>query len=163
MNPHKIQKVLCIIGIALLVIEIPWFIVTQIIADKTQTRTTATVIRVDHTAANCTGDSGARPDPTCDHSDILYPVFEYYDKQGMRHVQSDQYLDGFKQNNPLGKIFGHQVGDTVTAYYTNGKPDQIVFMDGLLAYSAWLIPLFLAIPALAIGFLQYLVNRFSKK
>jgi hypothetical protein len=163
MTSRKAQKVLLIIGTALLVIEIPWYIVIQVIVDHTQTRTTAVVIQMSRTDTICTGDTPLQNDPTCDHSYLVYPVFAYHDQQGKRYVKSDQYLDGFKQNNPLGKLFGHHVGDKVTAYYTNGKPDQVVFMDGLLARTAWIIPLFLAIPALLIGFILYLVNRFSKR
>ncbi len=162
MSLRKTRKILLIIGGGLLILQIPWYPVAQIIADRTLTKTTATVIRIDHTSANCTGDAVYGYDHTCDHSDRLYPVYAYYDQQGNRYVQDDRFFGEFKQNNPLRKILGKKVGDTVTAYYTKGKPAEVVFMASLTAYSAWLIPLFIAVPILVVDLVLYLIIRFGK-
>ncbi|HET7640451.1 MAG TPA: hypothetical protein VFK47_17125, partial [Ktedonobacteraceae bacterium] len=84
MTVLKAQKIILIIGTGLLVIQLPWFFVIQSIVNKTQIKTTATVIRIESKDAGCTGDGPGRPDPTCDHSPREYPVYEYYDKTGKR-------------------------------------------------------------------------------
>lgn len=108
------------------------------------TKTTATVIRIGGIDASCTGDRSGRRDFTCDHSQRLYPVYEYFDSHGQRYVQDDRYFGEYKQGNPLGKLFLKQVGDKVTAYYTHDKPQEVLFMASLYAYAAWLIPVYFA-------------------
>ena len=135
---RKAQKILLIIGVGLLVLQIPWYFVVLAAGNKTMTKTAATVIRIDRIPSNCYGSF-------CDRSDTLFPVYEYVDQQGRRHEQDDRYFGAFKQNNPLGKLFMKRVGDTVAAYYTKDKPDEVVFMASVAAYTALLIPLYLAV------------------
>src|SRR5581483_9950723 len=132
MHAHTVQKILLPIGVGLLALEIPWFVVTQLLVSHSQVKTTATVIRLDHSDANCTGDAIYGYDRTCDHSDVIYPVYAYRDSTGKRHIQDDRYFGAFKQNNPLGKIFRKKVGDTVTAYYSKNNPGSALFMASTL-------------------------------
>jgi hypothetical protein len=138
----KTHKVLTLI-IGLLVLQVPWYVVIQLYANKTQVKTTATVIRLDKAAADCTGDRRGRPDPTCDHSDRVFPVYEYFDQSGHRYEQDDQYFGEYKENNPLG-FLRKDVGDKVPAYYTKDKPQEVLFMASPYAYTAWLVPLYIA-------------------
>jgi hypothetical protein len=89
-------------------------------------------------------------------------VYRYTDQQGQRHEHDDRYLDAFKQNNPLGKLFLKQVGDTVPAYYTKDKPDDVTFMASAAAYTAFLIPLYLAVPVLAAYGIALVIPRLDK-
>ena len=155
MDSPKTQKILLIIGAGLLLLQLPWFFIVQSLVEKTQTRTVATVIRIEGTDAGCTGDQQGRSDPTCDHSQRQYPVYEYFDKSGKRYEQDDRFFGEYKQNNPLRRLFWKDVGDSVTAYYTNNKPQEVLFMAGPLAYTAWFIPLYLAAaPLIAAGVLR---------
>jgi len=158
-NKRNASKILLIVAGVLLGLQLPWFFVIQAIVDKTQTKTTATVIRIDRKLANCTGDSPGSPDPTCDHSDIRFPVYEYFDSTGKRYEKSDEYLGEYKENNPLWKVFGKEVGEKVTAYYDKGKPEGAVFMAGPGAYTAWLIPLYLTFPVLIASGLLFFLSR----
>lgn len=144
MTVSKIQRKLLLAGIILLVIQIPWFFGAQILASKQMTKTTATVIRIEGIHTHCTGDRSSRRDFTCDHSQRLYPVYEYFDAQGHSYVQDDRYFGEYKQGNPLGRLFLKHVGDKVTAYYTHDKPQEVLFMASPYAYAAWLIPAYLA-------------------
>ena len=150
MTKANVQKNLLLAGISLLVLQIPWFFGAQLLAAKQMTKTTATVIRIDGTHTTCTGDSSRRYDLTCDHSQQLYPVYEYTDAQGHRYVQDDKYFGAYKQNNPLGKLFLKHVGDKVTAYYTHNKPEEVLFMASPYAYTAWFIPAYIALPVFLI-------------
>jgi hypothetical protein len=145
MTLSKAQKIILVIGIGLLIIQVPWFLVVQSIINKSQVKTIATVIRIESKDAGCTGDRLGRPDPTCDHSPREYPVYDYYDNTGKRYEQDDKYFGEYKRNNPLRGLFWKDVGDKVTAYYTKDKPQEVLFMAGPLAYTAWLIPLYVAI------------------
>ncbi len=40
--------------------------------------------------------------------------------------------------------------DVVAAYYTPDKPEEVLFMASVLAYTAWIIPLYFAVAALLI-------------
>ncbi len=153
----KSLKILLALVICLLLLQLPWFFIAQAIVNKTQTKTTATLIRYDSRPSNC------RPRSTfCDPSVILYPVFEYYDTQGNRLEGDGKYLSEFKKANPLRFIFAEDVGDKVTAYYTPDKPSEVLFMTGIFAYPFWLIPLFLALPLLAVSGVLYMVYRFRR-
>jgi hypothetical protein len=73
------------------------------------------------------------------------------------------FFGEYKQNNPLRGLFWKDVGDTVTAYYMNNDPEAVLFMAGPLAYSAWLVTLYVAIPlAIAAGVL-YKVQKQGKQ
>jgi hypothetical protein len=157
----KAQKILLITGLVLLVNQPPWYFGVQAFVNKTQTRTTATVIRIESEDARCTGDRPGRPDPTCDRSPREYPVYEYYDKTGKRYEQDDRYFGEYKQNNPIRGLFWKEVDETVTAYYTTGKPEEVLFMASPLAYTAWLIPLYLAIPTIITGSIIATINRYK--
>ena len=165
MRFRKERKLLLIILGILLLIQLPWYFVVQAIVDKTQVKTVATVIAIGHEAANCTGDAYAQDghDPTCDHSDRLYPIFSYVDQSGKKHVQSDQFFGEYKQDNPVGKLFGKKVGEKVTAYYSKNQPDKPLFMDSLLAYTAWLIPIFIAILVFVAYVALLIWGRFGPK
>jgi hypothetical protein len=139
----KVQKIAFVTWVALGVLQVPWFIGAQILASKTQVKTTATVVRIASTGPNCISRA-------CDRSSRLYPVYEYFDEQGVRHEQDDRYFGEFKQNNPLRGILGKEVGDVVTAYYAPGKPEEVLFMASPLAYTAWIIPSYFALGALLI-------------
>ena len=94
---RKIQKILLIAGVALVVVQVPWYFAVQAYVNKTQNRTTATVVKIVSMDAGCTGDWIGRPDPTCDHSPREYPVYEYYDDRGQKHQQDDRFLGEYKQ------------------------------------------------------------------
>lgn len=162
MKSQKAQKILLVIGVVLLVIQLPWYIVVQAYANKTQYKTIATVIRIDSQATRCTGDRLGRPDSTCDHSDRLYPVYEYFDQQGKRHEQDDRFFGEYKENNPLGKLFLKKVGDKVPAYYTKDRPQEVVFMASPYAYTAWYTPLYIAIPVFIAFGIVFVINRLKK-
>jgi hypothetical protein len=159
MRIHKARKILLIIGIVLIIVQLPWYVAVQTYAGKTQARTTATVIRLDRKEPGCTGDTYIRPDRTCDHSDRLYPVYEYFDLTGKRYEQDDRFFGEYKEDNPLGKFLQKHVGDTVTAYYTRGKPQEVIFMAGPVAYTAWLLPLYLALPVFIAFAVCYVISR----
>jgi len=162
MSAPKAQKILLIIGVGLLLIQLPWFLVVQAIVNKTQTKTTATVTRIESEDAGCNGDRPGRPDPTCDHSPREYAVYEYHDNTGKKYEQDDRFFGEYKRNNPLRGLFWKDVGDKVTAYYTKDKPQEVLFMAGPLAYTAWLIPLYIAIPTfIALGVISIIQK--SKK
>src|SRR4051812_12656731 len=118
MNSQKAQKILQIVGMVLLVIQLPWYFVIQAFVNKTQNKTTATVIRIERQPSVCSGDRYGRLDPSCDHSDRLYPVYEYFDIHGKRYEQGDRFFGEYKKGNPLGKLFLKKVGDKVPVYYT---------------------------------------------
>lgn len=158
----KIQKILFIAGTALIIAQMPWYIAVQAYVNKTQVKTSATVIRIDRKDAGCTGDRAGRPDQTCDHSDRLYPVYEYFDQHGVRHEQDDKFLGEYKENNPLGQLFLKRVGDEVPAYYTKDKPEEVVFMASPYAYTAWLLPLYLAITTVVVWGIVFVINKFKK-
>jgi len=153
MNVRKTKKVLSVAVLLLLLVQLPWYLVVQQIVNKTQTKTTATVIRIESKKTICTGDRSNRLDPTCDRSPREYPIYEYFDESGNRLEQNDEFFGEYKQNNPLRVLFWREVGDTVPAYYTKDKPEEVVFMAGPLAYTAWLIPLYLALPV-SMGYLS---------
>ncbi len=162
MTIPKAKKILMIFGLGLIVIQLPWYLVVQSIVNKTQTKTTATVIRIESKDAGCTGDKSSRPDLTCDHSPREYPVYEYSDASGARYEQDDRFFGEYKQNNPLRGLFWKDIGDKVDVYYTKDKPQEALFMAGPLAYAAWLIPLYIAAPVLiATGFL-FVIQRLKK-
>lgn len=144
MTAKKVQKIAFIAWVALCILQVPWFIGAQILVSKTQIKTTATVVWISNVGSGCTGRN------LCDRSSRLYPVYEYFDQQGSRHEQDDRYFGEFKQNNPLRGILGKEVGDKVTAYYTPDKPEEVLFMASLLAYTAWIVPSYLATAALII-------------
>lgn len=146
----KLRKVLLAAGITLFAIQLPWFVVVQTLVNRSQIKTTATVIRIERNDAGCTGDKFRRIDPTCDHSYRLFPVYEYYDNSGKRYEQDDRFLGEYKENNPLRSIFGKNVGDKTTAYYSKDKSQEVLFMSGPFSYAAWLIPIFIALPALVL-------------
>jgi len=131
--------------------------------NKTQTKTTATVIRIASRDARCTGDRPDRADPTCDHSPREYPVYEYYDSSGKRYEQDDRFLGEYKQNNPLRSLFWKGVGDKTTAYYTKDKPHKVTFMAGPLAYAAWLVPLYVALHTLLIAGALVILQKLRPK
>ena len=141
MTTIKIQRLVRTACIILLLIQVPWYIAIQIIVNKTQSKTTATVINVERKTSSCPYTRNN----ICDGSDKLIPVYEYFDTQGIRHEVDDRYFGEFKQNNPLRIIFGKEKGDKVPAYYTKGKPEEILFMTGPFAYTAWLVPIYLII------------------
>lgn len=156
------RKILLIIGIGLLIIQLPWYFVIQSIVSKTQTKTTATVIRIESIDAGCTGDRPSKPDPTCDHSPREYPVYEYFATSGKRYEQDDRFFGEYKQNNPLRVLFWKDIGDKVTANYTKDKPQDVLFMAGPLAYTAWLIPLYFAVPVLIAFGVLIVIQRLKK-
>lgn len=161
MTLKRTQKILLIIGVALLAIQLPWYYAVQAYTNKTQTKTTATVIRIVSEDSGCTGDRPGRLDPTCDHSPREYPVYEYYDDSGQRYEQDDRFFGEYKQNNPIRGLFWKEIGDSVTAYYTTDKPEEVIFMAGPLAYTAWIIPLYLAIPTFIAGGVITIVNKYK--
>jgi len=122
------------------IIQIPFYLY----GIKDQVRTTATVIRIDRSDAGCTGDRPYRQDPTCDHSDRLVPVYEYYDLQGNRYEQDDRFFGEYKENNPLIGLLGVELGDEVPAFYTEDNPEQILFMSSIVS---WMSSVFLPITA----------------
>lgn len=162
MTLPKTRKVLLIIGLGLLLLQLPWFFVVQTMVNRTELKTTATVIRIESTDAHCTGDRQGRSDPTCDHSLQQYPVYEYYDATGKRHEQDDRFFGAYKQNNPLRRLFWKEVGDTATAYYTQEKPQEVLFMASPLAYTAWLIPLYIAGPVFIALAMLVIVQKLKK-
>lgn len=163
MKKRKAAKILLIIAGILIAIQLPWFLVIQTIVNKTQIKTKATVIRIDKKETVCTGDRAGRLDRTCDHSDIVFPVYEFFGPDGTRYEKSDEYLGEYKENNPLWKIFGREIGETATVYYEASKPETAVFMTGLPAYTAWLIPLYLSFPVLISSGVLFLISRFQIK
>ena len=154
----KAEKILKIICLTLLVVQIPWYVTVQIIVNRTQSKTTATVISVQRKSSGCPFTRNN----ICDGSDKLIPVYEYYDSKGTRHEVDDRFFGEFKQNNPLRIIFGKEKGDKVTAYYTKTKPDEVLFMTGPFAYTAWLIPLYLTIVLSIPLTILYFINRTRK-
>lgn len=160
----KAQRILLIIGIVLLVIQLPWFFIVQSIVDKTQTKTVATVIRIESMGAGCTGSPSYKRqiDLTCDHSQREYPVYQYYDTSGARHEQDDRFFGEYKRNNPLRGLFWKDVGDTATAYYTKDKPKEVIFMAGPFAYTAWLVPLYVATPMLIASGALVVIQKLRK-
>lgn len=162
MTLPKSQKILLIISIGLLLIQLPWFFVIQSIVNKSQVKTIATVIRIESNDAGCTGDRPSRPDPTCDHSPREYPVYEYYDNSGKRYEQDDRFFGEYKRNNPMRELFWKDVGDKVNAYYTKDKPQEVLFMAGPLAYTAWLIPFYIAIPVFTAFGVVFVINKLKK-
>ncbi len=161
MKNYKAQKILLTVSTVILFVQLPWFFVVQAIVNRTQTKTSATVIRIESKDAGCTGDRIGRPDPTCDHSLRQYPVYEYYDVTGKRYEQDDRFFGEYKQNNPIRSLFWKNVGDKVTAYYTKDKPQEVLFMTGPLAYTAWLIPLYLAIPTFIAYVVIMAINKYK--
>jgi hypothetical protein len=143
MTARRIQKITFMAWVGLFILQVPWFIGAQMLVGKTQVKTTATVVRISSAGPGCTSR-------VCDHSSRLYPVYEYFDRQGTRHEQDDRYFGEFKQANPLRGIFGKEVGDKVTAYYTPDRPEEVLFMTGPLAYSAWILPSYFASAALLV-------------
>jgi hypothetical protein len=143
----------CIAG-SLLVLQIPWFFGATVLAGKQMTKTTATVIRIDESGSGCGGSR-----MLCDRSNVLVPVYEYFDESGKRYEMDDRYFGAFKRNNPFRPLFGKDVGDTVAAYYPPDNPEQVLFMASLLAYTAWLIPLYLAIGTAVIGAVFYIFGN----
>jgi hypothetical protein len=162
MSLPKARKILLVIGVGLLLVQIPWFLVIQAIVNKTQVKTVATVIRIESKDAGCTGDRPDRPDSTCDHSPREYPVYEYTDASGKRYEQDDRFFGEYKQNNPIRGLFWKDVGDKVTAYYTKDKPQKVLFMAGPLAYTAWLIPLYVSIPILIAMITLVIIQKLRK-
>lgn len=146
------KRILLVLG-ALIVIQSVWFLVVQRIVDSTQLRTTATVIRIDERGSSC---SGRGP---CDGSNILIPVYEFYDTSGKRHEKSDRYFGEYKKANPLRILFGKKVGDTATTYYEKDKPEEALFMANPLAYAAWLLPLY----AVIFSFVVYVVIKVFRR
>lgn len=159
----KTQKILLIIGVGLLLIQLPWFFAIQSIVNTSQVKTVGTVIRIESKDAECTGDRPGRPDPTCDHSPREHPVYEYYDSSGKRYEQDDRFFGEYKRNNPLRGLFWKDVGDKVTAYYPKDKPQEVLFMAGPLAYTAWLIPFYIAIPVFAAFGAILVINKLKKQ
>jgi hypothetical protein len=157
MTAQKVQKIAFIVWVTLVALQVPWFIGAQILVGKTEVRTTATVVRIANADANCTSTR------LCDRSSRLYPVYEYFDQQGKRHEQDDRFFGEFKQNNPLRSIFAKQVGDVVTAYYTPNKPDEVLFMASLWAYTAWIIPSYFALAALLVWIGAIILQRMNAK
>lgn len=151
LNP---KKIVIGIGLGLLVVQVFWFIGVQAYANRTLIKTTATVVRVERQYSGC-----AVSQKFCDRSDRLFPIYEYFDQSGKRYLQDDRFFGEYKQNNPLRKIFGKEVGDTVTAYYTNDNPKDVIFMASLTAYTAWLIPLYLSLPFLMVGLVLFLLDK----
>lgn len=148
---RKVQKILLVTGFVLLAVQIPWFFAAQLLASKSQVKTTATVVRIESNGNDCTANSRRS---LCDRSDKQYPVYEFFDEHGTRYEQDDRFFGEYKENNVLGKLFLKQVGDTTTAYYSPGKPQEVLFMASLFAYSAWIIPsYFAALVFLALGLL----------
>ncbi len=150
----KKNKALVVLSI-LFVVQAVWFGVVEYFVNKSQTKTTATVIRIENVGNTCNFIGRS----LCDSSDLLYPVYEYYDLNGKRYVKDDRYLGEFKKNNPLRLIFGKQVGDKVTAYYTSDKPEEISFMGGIFSYVAWFIPLYITVIVLIGWCILYLLSR----
>ncbi len=162
MKAEKWRRRLPKIFLALLIIQIPWFAAVDMIANATSIRTTATVIRLESQDANCTGDQPGVPDWTCDHSDRLYPVYEYYDEEGVRYELDDRFFGEYKENNPLAKLFLKQPGDQVTAYYSEDNPGGALFMSTPLAYTAWLIPIYASVPVLFVYAVWTLLPKLDK-
>jgi len=135
---RSLPRKLLIIAVVLLLLQIPWYAAIQLIVDKTLVKTMATVISEGHYSSGCT-------ESLCDHSAVIAPIYAYKAENGKTYTQSDQYLGGYKQNNPLIHLFGRKVGDKVTAYYSKDNPNGATFMTGPLAYTAFLIPLYFAI------------------
>jgi hypothetical protein len=159
MTLQKSQKILLVTGLVLLAVQLPWYFVVQAFVNKTQVQTTATVIRIESAGAGCSGDRVGRPDPTCDHSQKEYPVYEYFDKAGNKYEQDDKFFGEYKKNNPLRGLFWKDVGERVKAYYTEDKPKEVLFMAGPLAYAAWLLPLYIAAPTLITAGIITLILR----
>jgi hypothetical protein len=151
-SKNRLTRTLFLVAGILLVIQIPWFFGATAIADKQMVKTTATVIRVDSVYV---GRGSARSVS----GKTLIPVYEYYDRAGNRYEIDDRYFGSFKENNPLRGLFLKQVGDKATTYYPPEAPDQPLFMASLLAYSAWIIPLYLTIPVVAIGGVSYIFRH----
>lgn len=146
MKKPKTPKILIIISLLLVVVQIPFYLY----GIKDQVKTTATVIRIDRSGAGCTGDRPGRPDPTCDHSDRLVPVYEYFDSDGNRYEQDDRFFGEYKENNPLRRVFGVEVGDEVPAFYTESNPEQVLFMSSI---ASWMTSVFLpATAGILLGF-----------
>jgi hypothetical protein len=159
LRSDKAPKILAIVGVGLLLLQLPWFFIAQSLVVKSQTKTVATVIRIENMESWCTGDRPGRSDPTCDHSLRQYPVYEYFDLAGQRYEQDDRFFGEYKQNNPLRKLFWRDVGDKVTAYYTPDKPQEVLFMAGPLAYTAWLIPSYLAMCVFLVAILLLIIKK----
>ena len=162
MKPRKAHKILLIIAAGFLLLELPWFFVAQLIANRTMTKTEATVIKIVTLDSGCPDAPGRRQNYLCDHSDRQYPVYEYFDKSGKRYEQDDRFFGEYKERNPLRILFWKDIGDKVTAYYTNDKPQEVLFMAGPAAYTAWIIPLYLAIPVFIVAVVFYIKNKLSK-
>jgi len=152
----KVRKFLLLAGVCLLLIQLPWFFVVQAIVNRTQTKVTATVVRIENMENGCTGRYRRS---FCDRSPRQYPVYEYFDESGQRYEQDDRFFGEYKQNNPLRKVFWKEVGETVPAYYTNNKPGEALFMGGPFSYAAWLIPLYVAVIVFIAFAALVLVNK----
>lgn len=157
MTLPKARKILLILGLVLLLVQLPWFFVVQHMVNTSEVKTTATVIRIESSGSNCTETTNL-----CDHSPREYPVYAFYDTAGHRQQQDDRYFGEYKQHNPLRALFWKNVGDKVTAYYPKDRPDQVLFMAGPLAYSAWLIPLYIAIPVFFAAGVLYVIQKLRR-
>lgn len=155
-----IVKLLRVSIAVLVVLEIPWFIGVQSKIARELTKTTAKVVRIDHYPSHCPDNRNSVIQ--CDTSDILVPVYEYRDSSGVVYEQADRFTGEYKARNPLRFLFDKQIGDKVTAYYTNGIPTEVSFVAGPFAYVIWLVPIilagFLALPL----FIYLLVVRFHR-
>ena len=159
MNLNKFRNLLVISIIVLFGIQLPWYFVVQYIVNKTQTKTIATVIRIEIKDAGCSGDLRSKYSVTCDHSKRRYPVYEYFDSTGKKYEQDDRFFGQYKQNNPLKKLLLKKVGDKVPAYYTKNKPQEVLFMASPFAYTAWLIPLYVSFAALVLtGIITFIIK-----
>lgn len=147
MNKPITPKILIIISIILVAVQVPFYLYGM----KDQVKTTATVIRINRSGAGCTGDRPYREDPTCDHSDRLVPVYEYYDIKGDKYEQDDRFFGEYKENNPLRGLLGVEVGDEVPAFYTEDNPEQVLFMSSIVS---WMSSVFLpATAGILLGFI----------
>lgn len=74
--------------------------------------------------------------------DGTYPVYEYFDTSGKRHVAEDRYSGAMGRDNPLYFIFGSELGDEVALYYDENSPENFNAIAGVWTYAVIFLPLF---------------------
>lgn len=133
-----------IIGLAVvLVIQAAWLVFWGQYISERYTKTSAAVIEV-----RFAGKAEQ------------YPIYEFYDNQGRRHVDDDRFNDKIKKTNPLYPIFGRDVGDKVNVYYTKDNPAEMMVLANAGSLITLLAPLIFLPQPFVVYYVVLLLIRF---
>lgn len=125
-----------IFAVIFIVIQLAWYAAVEVYAHNYFTLTKATVTGFEDTG-KCSGNilirSRERP--------CTAPIYEYRRSDGTTAKYTDRYTTSFNERS----IFKKSKGDVVTAYSSRNINEEPFFRSGILANTAWLLPLYLAI------------------